>query len=450
MSTINILEPGHLAGDEREQFALDVLMGLSTPRRSLPSKYFYDAEGSRLFQRITTLDEYYPTRCEAEVLRSHCDEITGLVADRPTTVVELGAGDGSKTRILLRAFAERGLSSAAVDMREVAPSYVGAVPRFYEKIQLGIEAEFARRSRPERLLIERAFEVARRVSRRRAAGQGVSPVLAAQARVADKTVFAPIRARFGGKLRFFVSGAAPLSRETAEFFHAIGLLILEGYGLTETTGATHVNRPDRFRFGTVGPALPGCEVLIGPEGEILLRGHNVMRGYHNQPEATAAIIDADGWLHTGDVGEIDGGFLRITDRLKDIIITAGGKNIAPQKLENRLRAREGIAHVLVTGDRRPHLVALIALDADEMMALSKREGLGCRDYADLARNPRIRERVGGFVGELNRELQGYETIKTFAIPPEPFAADLLTPTLKLKRRAVEARYAGLIDSLYVK
>ncbi|MCA9699670.1 MAG: long-chain fatty acid--CoA ligase, partial [Myxococcales bacterium] len=132
------------------------------------------------------------------------------------------------------------------------------------------------------------------------------------------------------------------------------------------------------------------------------------------------------------------------------IITAGGKNIAPQKLENRLRAREGIAHVLVTGDRGPHLVALIALDADEMMALSKREGLGCRDYADLARNPRIRERVGGFVGELNRELQGYETIKTFAIPPEPFAADLLTPTLKLKRRAVEARYAGLIDSLYVK
>jgi long-chain acyl-CoA synthetase len=273
-------------------------------------------------------------------------------------------------------------------------------------------------------------------------------VLAAKHRVADKALFQPIRARFGEKLRFFVSGAAPLGRDTAEFFHALGMLILEGYGMTETTGATNVNRPDRFRFGTVGPALPGCEVLIGPDHEILVRGHNVMARYHNRPEAAAAAIDAVGWLHTGDVGEISEGFLRITDRLKDIIITAGGKNIAPQKIESRLAAREGIAHVLVTGDRRPYLVALIGLDEAEMLAIARREGLGCRDYADLARHPRIRAVVGRHVDELNRSLPSYETIKRFAIPPEPFAAQFVTPTLKLKRKAVEERYAELIASLY--
>lgn len=346
------------------------------------------------------------------------------------------------------AFGERGLTSAVQDMLEVAPTYVGAVPRFYEKIQLGLEEAFARRTRPERKLIEMAFEVGRKVSVCRQQGRAIPPLLAGQHRVADKAVFERIRDRFGGKLRFFVSGAAPLSRETAEFFHAAGLLILEGYGLTETTGATNVNRPDRFRFGTVGPALPGCEVRIGDGGEILLRGHNVMRGYHGLADATEAILDAKGWLHTGDVGELEDGFLRITDRLKDIIITAGGKNIAPQKLENQLRAREGIGHVLVTGDRRPHLVALIGLDEPEMLAIAHREGLGCRDYADLARHPRIREVVADYVDALNRSLPRFETIKRFALPSAPFEADLITPTLKLKRRAVEARHRDLIDSLY--
>jgi long-chain acyl-CoA synthetase len=345
------------------------------------------------------------------------------------------------------AFAER-MATAAADMLEVAPTYVGGVPRFYEKLRTGIEDELGRRSRVERRFIDWALEVGRRVSVCRQRGQAIPSVLAAKHRAADKALFEPIRARFGGKLRFFVSGAAPLGRDTAEFFHVLGMLILEGYGLTETTGATNVNRPDRFRFGTVGPALPGCEVLIGSEREILVRGHNVMARYHNRPEETAAAIDSEGWLHTGDVGEISEGFLRITDRLKDIIITAGGKNIAPQKIESRLCAREGIAHVFVTGDRRPHLVALIGLDEPEMLAIARREGLGCRDYADLARHPRIRELVARHVDELNRSLPSYETIKRFAIPPEPFAAQFVTPTLKLKRKAVEEHYADLIEGLY--
>jgi long-chain acyl-CoA synthetase len=347
------------------------------------------------------------------------------------------------------AFSE-GMETAINDMREVAPTYVGAVPRFYEKLQLRIDAELQARSRVERRAVDMAFDVGRRVSARRQRGQTIPPVLAAKYRIADKAVFERVRGQFGGKLRFFVSGAAPLGRTTAEFFHALGVLILEGYGLTETTGATNVNRPDRFRFGTVGPALPGCEVLIGASGEILLRGHNIMAGYY-KAEADGldtSAIDADGWLHTGDVGEVSEGFLRITDRLKDLIITAGGKNVAPQKLEGRLRAREGIDDVLVTGDRRPYLVALVSLDEAEMLAIAARERLGSRVYADLARHPRIRDIVAGYIHELNETLPRYETIKNFAILPEPFPREQVTPTQKLKRKIVEARYAALIDGLY--
>ncbi|KIG12288.1 Long-chain-fatty-acid--CoA ligase [Enhygromyxa salina] len=342
-----------------------------------------------------------------------------------------------------------GMETAIVDMREVAPTYVGAVPRFYEKLQRKLEAELLARSRVERALADMAFDVGRRVSGCRQRGQTISPVLAAKHRLADKSVFEPIRARFGGKLRFFVSGAAPLGRGSAEYFHALGLLILEGYGLAETTGATNVNRPDRFRFGTVGPALPGCEVLVGADNEILLRGHNIMAGYYVAgSEPDTSLIDANGWLHTGDVGEVSEGFLRITDRLKDLIITAGGKNVAPQKLEGRLRAREGIGDVLVTGDRRPYLVALFSLDEAEMLEIASRERLGCRGYADLARHPRIREIVAGYVAELNESLPRYETIKNFAILPEPFSPEQVTPTQKLKRKSVEARNAGLIEGLY--
>jgi long-chain acyl-CoA synthetase len=345
------------------------------------------------------------------------------------------------------AFAER-MSTAKHELLEVAPTYVGAVPRFYEQFERELQAEFATRGFAERKLIGFALDVGRRVSVCRQRGLPIPTVLAAEYRIADKAVFERIRARFGGKLRFFVSGAAPLRRETAEFFHAIGLLILEGYGLSETTGATHVNRPDRFRFGTVGPALPGCEVRVAARGEILLRGHNVMAGYHGHRGRDTSIIDADGWLHTGDVGGLDDGFLRITDRIDDLIITSGGKSIAPQKLEPRLRAREGVEHVFVTGSRRPYLVALVSLDEAEMLALARREGLGCRGYADLARHPRIREIVSSYVEELNRTLPSHETIERFAITPEPLASAELTPTLELKRKAVEARYAALIEGLY--
>jgi len=349
----------------------------------------------------------------------------------------------------ITAFAED-MDSVAANMREVAPSFVGGVPRVFEKMRDAIFREGRGRGRLRRLMFDRALDVGRKASGYRQRGEVMPVHLAAQLMLAERTVFEEVRTMFGGRLRFFFSGAAPLSRELAEFFHAVGILVLEGYGLTETTGATNVNRPDRFRLGTVGPALPGCEVLIADDGEILVRGHNVMRGYHGRPDETTAMIDADGWLHTGDVGEINDGFLRITDRKKDIIITAGGKNIAPQKLEKRLRERKGISHAVVVGDRRPYLIALVTLERASMMRVAEREGLGCKSYDDLVQHPRIRKIVQGYVDDLNASLATYETIKRFAIPPTDFteAGGELTPSLKVRRNFVRGKYRDLIDSLY--
>ncbi|HEY8380479.1 MAG TPA: long-chain fatty acid--CoA ligase, partial [Nannocystis sp.] len=283
------------------------------------------------------------------------------------------------------------------DLVAVAPTYLGAVPQFYERFYAQIRADIAEAG----TLAESAFgwclQVGRKISVCRQRGQAVPGALAVKGSVADRLFFARIRARFGGRLRFFVSGGAPLSREVAEFFHAMGVLILEGYGLSETTGACTVNRPDRFRFGTVGPTMPGCELRIADDGEVLVRGPGVMRGYHNLPEETAAAIDLQGWLHTGDIGELHDGFLTITDRKKDLIITSTGKTIAPQPIERRLELAEGIAHALVIGDDRPYLVALVALDEAAMLARSRAEGLGCRSLADLVRHPRIRQIVQGHI-----------------------------------------------------
>lgn len=343
-----------------------------------------------------------------------------------------------------------GPSKVAADLVDVAPTFVGAVPRVYEKVYDRVMAEVAASGTAKQSLFAWAMEIGRRTSAYKQRNQPVPTLLAARMKVADRMVFSEIRRLLGGRLRFFVSGAAPLAREIAEFFHAAGVLILEGYGLTETTGATHVNRPDRYRFGTVGPALPGCEVLIADDGEILLRGNNVMRGYHKRPEETAEAIDEDGWLHTGDVGELVDGFLRITHRKKEIIITAGGKNIAPLKIERRLQRNKGIGHVTVHGDRRPFAIALISLDEEVMFKVANEERLGVRSYAEMARHPRIRAIVQGYVDTLNRGLASFESIKAFDIMPEPVseAGGTLTPTGKVKRGAVEQLYAERIEALY--
>jgi long-chain acyl-CoA synthetase len=274
------------------------------------------------------------------------------------------------------------------------------------------------------------------VSELRQRGEPVPAALARKHRLADRLVYSKIKERMGGRLRLGVSGGAPLAKEIAEFFHAIDILIVEGWGLTECTTAASVNRPGRFRFGTVGPALPGFEVETDEEGELLIRSPTVFAGYYKDPEATAEVLGDDGWLRSGDVGSIDeDGFVHITDRMKDILITAGGKNVAPANLENALKTAPLVSQALVIGDRRPYVAALITLDPGVA------DGIGS-DEAE--------QRVQAIVDGVNAELSRFEQIKRFRVLPRDFTAeeDEVTPTLKLKRRVVEQHFASEIEELY--
>jgi long-chain acyl-CoA synthetase len=336
------------------------------------------------------------------------------------------------------------------NLLEVAPTFVGGVPRIYEKAYARVIREVVGRSAVTRRAFELALEVGRKVSGYRQRAQVPPTSLALRYAVAERAFFSRIQGVFGGRLRFLVSGGAPLSKDIAEFFHACGVLILEGYGLSETTGATNVNRPDRYRFGTVGPAMPGCEIRIAEDGEILVRGHNVMARYHKLPEDSAAAFDEHGWFRTGDIGELRDGFLRITDRKKDLFKTTAGKYVAPRVVEGRLRLKEGIAHALVCGDGRPYAVALLSLDEEALMQLSEREGLGCRSYRDLAVHPRIRQLCQAHVDDVNATLARYEAVKRFAITPRALTVEggELTPTGKVRRKVVLEAYGGLVDELY--
>jgi long-chain acyl-CoA synthetase len=351
------------------------------------------------------------------------------------------------------AFAES-LSKAVDDFREVEPTLAVAVPRVFEKAYGRIQASLAeKRKQPvTRALLDWAFRVGRRGSAARQAGRTPRGLLALELRLADELVFAKIREVFGQRLRFFVSGGAPLSREIAEFFHVVGIQILEGYGLTETTGATHVNRPDAYRLGTVGLAIPGVECRIALDGEILVRGPNIMAEYFGRPDETREAIDAEGWFHTGDIGEIDArGFLRVTDRKKDLIVTAGGKKVPPQNLEAALKSGSAfISQVLVYGDQRPFVTALITLDEECVRAWAAEHGLEERDFAALAGRPEVRALVQQAVDRLNAGLASYESIRKFAIVPTDFTQEggELTPTLKVKRKVVVERYRPMIEGLY--
>lgn len=343
-----------------------------------------------------------------------------------------------------------GEAQVAANLLEVAPTFMGAVPRMYEKAYARVMREIVGRSAIVQRGFDLSMEVGRRVSAYRQRGQEPPASLQLRAAVADKLFFSRVKEMYGGRLRFFVCGGAALNQEIAEFFHACGMLILEGYGLSETTGATNVNRPDRFRFGTVGPSMPGCEVRIADDGEVLVRGHNVMARYHGDADGTAKVFDAEGWFKTGDVGELRDGFLRITERKKDLFKTGSGKYIAPRMLEGRLRVGEGIGHVLVYGEGKPYVVALLALDAPPLLAMSEREGLGCRTYEDLAAHPRVRQLVQEHVDTVNASVARYETIKRVFIAPEPLSLEAgeLTPTRKVRRGTVLERYRDALEALY--
>jgi long-chain acyl-CoA synthetase len=332
----------------------------------------------------------------------------------------------------------------------VRPTFMAAAPRIFEKVQHRVVAMAGHG--PKRRVFDWAFGVGRRVAGLRQAGKQPTGLLALQHAVADRLVFAKLRERFGGRLRFFVSGSAALSQEVAEFFYAAGVLILEGYGLTETAAASFVNRPDRVRFGTVGPPLPGTEARIGADGEILVRGPGVMRGYHNLPEETAATLAGDGWFRTGDVGELDGdGFLRVTDRIKDLIKTSGGKYVAPQSIEIAFKAVcPYAAEIVVYGEGHPYCTALVALDAEAIGGWAGEHGMAGRPIAELAADERVRAMIAGYVEEANRRLPRWETVKRFTILPRELTVEAgdLTPSLKLKRRVVAAKHRDLLEALY--
>ena len=257
----------------------------------------------------------------------------------------------------------------------------------------------------------------------------------------------------GGRLRFFISGGAPLSREIAEFLHAIGVLILEGYGLTETCRPRRSTGPSDFKFGTVGKAIPGTELRIAADGEILVRGPHVFREYFNDPAATREAIDPDGWFHTGDIGVVDEeGFLRITDRKKDIIVTSGGKNIAPQNLENLLTNDRYVSQAFVYGDRKKYLTALLTLAPEEIVAWATRQGIPDRSVEALAKHPEVLQLMRERVDEVNRGLASFEQVKKFALLGTDFSQETgeLTPTLKVRRKVVVEKYGRILDDLYGK
>ncbi len=334
----------------------------------------------------------------------------------------------------------------------VKPTFVAAVPRIFEKVYNKVIGQAKTQGGLKYGIFKWAFEVGRKVSAQKQQGAAVGPVLGLQNAIADKLVFTKLKDRFGGRLRFFISGSAPLSREMAEFFHAADILILEGYGLTETSAASFVNLPSHCRFGTVGPPLPGTEVKIAKEdGEILIKGRGVMRGYHGLPEATAETLDKDGWLHTGDIGEYRDGFLKITDRKKDLIKTSGGKYVAPQALEGKLKALcPYISQVLVHGNNRNFCSALVTLDEEAMRPWARDSGVSSASYAELSGHPKVRELIQPFFTQLNSQLASYESVKRFAILPADLTLEAgeLTPSQKVKRKVVETKYKALLDGFY--
>ena len=334
----------------------------------------------------------------------------------------------------------------------IRPTFMAGAPRIFEKVHNRVVAAVEAEGGVKAKLFAWAFGVGRKYSAAVQDGRTPSASLRLSHAVADKIVLTKLRERFGGRIRVFISGSAPLSREIAEWFHAAGMFIAEGYGMTETSAATTVNRPGRFKFGTVGPALAGTELRIAEDGEVLVRSPGVMRGYHGLPDATAETLDADGWLHTGDVGELgEDGLLRITDRKKDLIKTSGGKYVAPQPIEVAFPVLCGLSsQFIVHGDGRNYVTALVTLDPEALAQWAESTGVAERDPAALARSEAVREVVAAAVTELNSGLNRWETIKDFRILEQDLTVESgeLTPSLKLKRRVVEQRYRHVLDEMY--
>lgn len=335
------------------------------------------------------------------------------------------------------------------DLQESGPTIMANVPRFYEKVKAKIEAAVEREGGLKKRIFKWAMAIGASKSRKMLANKPLGILLRLKYALAHKLVLHKIQERTGGHVRFFVSGGAPLSAEVAEFFHAAGLTILEGYGLSEAAPVISVNSLEQLKFGTVGPVLPSVEVKFAQDGELLARGPNVMAGYYKMPDETAEVLQ-DGWLHTGDIGFLDDeGFLHITDRKKELIVTSVGKNVAPQALQKALENSKYIEQVLVLGDRRRFIGALIVPDFEQLQMFAEKEGL-TTSPAELVKHEVVLKLISSEIDEYQAKFADYEKIRKFELLPEPFTIEngKLTPTMKVKRKVVVEEYADLIESIY--
>jgi long-chain acyl-CoA synthetase len=360
-------------------------------------------------------------------------------------LIQLGSFDLGATL----AYWERDPLKIVPNLGELRPSYFPSVPRIFEKIYSTATSAMEREGGLKKAIFDWSIKVGQKMREIERAGRKPGFLLRKQYKFADEKVLSKIRGLFGGRLRLAVSGAAPINPEILRFFDAAGVLVLEGWGMTETSTAATISKPDDFKIGTIGKPFPGCEVRIAKDGEILVKGPNVFQGYYKNEEATRETI-VDGWLHTGDIGEIDSdGFIKITGRKKDIIITAGGKNITPANLEAEIKQHPLVSQCVVVGDRRPYLVALVTLDPEELVAYAKENGLP-EDPEALAKNPDIKKAVEGHVETINEKFARVEQVKKVAILPRDLSQEggELTPTLKVKRAVVAQKHEGEIEALY--
>jgi long-chain acyl-CoA synthetase len=347
------------------------------------------------------------------------------------------------------AYWERDPQKILPNLAELKPTYFPSVPRIFEKIYTAASSGMEKAGGVKKAIFDWSIKVGAKMRASERAGRKPGFFLRKQYEFADKQVLSKIRGLFGGNIRLAVSGAAPISPEILHFFDSAGVLVLEGWGMTETSTAATVSSPEEFKVGTIGKPFPGCEVKIADDGEILVKGPNVFQGYYKNEEATRETI-VDGWLHTGDIGEIDSdGFLTITGRKKDIIITAGGKNITPANLENEIKQHPLVSQCVVVGDRKPYLVALVTLDPEDAVAYANEHGLP-EDPEQLAANPDVLKAIEAHVETINQKFARVEQVKKVAILPRDLSQETgeLTPTLKVKRAVVASKHEQEIEALY--
>jgi long-chain acyl-CoA synthetase len=347
------------------------------------------------------------------------------------------------------AYWERDPLKIMPNLAELHPTYFPSVPRIFEKIYTTATSAMDKEGGLKKAIFNWSIKVGKKMRALERSGGRPGFLFSRQYAFADDRVLSKIRALFGGKIRLAVSGAAPINPEILSFFDAAGVLVLEGWGMTETSTAATISSPDDFKIGTIGKPFPGCEIKIADDGEILVKGPNVFQGYYKNEAATRETI-VDGWLHTGDIGEIDSeGFIKITGRKKDIIITAGGKNITPANLENEIKQHPLVSQCVVVGDRRPYLVALVTLDPEEAVAYAKEHGLS-EDPEQLASDEDIRKAIEAHVDTINEKFARVEQVKKIAILPEDLSQENgeLTPTLKVKRAVVTSKHEPEIEALY--